>query len=235
MINIDFDACVQQVEGEKEKKEKIDKLCEKLPVVDGNYELPCDPKTLGSPLIDPVPASYYEIPTDAVRSPIINESVPAVEDNYELPCHSDSLGSPLQIVSPYEMPSDSTFTPAVGGSCEVPKNPDSLGSPLTVTISPYEVPVDSCQSRFPFDRGVQTLPSSKQPYGKGTFLKPFASNTLAVISSTDHNYEEPDFPASYNYELPTDGIGSNYEAPEELPKQNDNYDTVGESSPMTLL
>lgn len=212
--------------GEKEYNENRVELGEKQTLSDGNYELPCDPKTLGFELIGPVSTSPYEVPTDAVGSPIDNGSIPVVEDNYELPCHSDSLGSPLQSVSPNEMICGAIFSTSVEGSYEMHTNPHTLGSPLILKSSPYEVPVDSCQSKFPFERGVQTLPSSNQPDGKVSFRNQCASNTLAVMSSSDHNYEEPDFSGDYNYELPTDGIGGNYETPEELTQHNANYDTV---------
>ena len=219
---------------EEGKSKKVDQLSEKLPIGDGNYELPCDPQTLGSCLPNAIPASHYETPTDAVRSPINNGIIAAVEANYELPYSPDSLSSPLQSVSPYETPSEATGTADVESSYATSANPDTLGSPLNLKGSPYEVPLDSCQSKFRFDSGVHTLPNSTHPDRKVAFHKPFASNTLAVVSSTDHNYEEPDFPANSNYELPIDGIDSNYEMPEELPKQNDNYDTVADGMDDTV-
>ena len=199
-----------------------------LPIVDGNYEFPCDPETLGSQLVNPVPNSHYETPTDAIGSPIINGSVPAIEDNYELPCNSDTLGSPLECASPYEVPSEATSTPDVESNSRMGTNADTLQSSPILQSSPYEVPLDSCQSKFPFGRVVQTLPSSRQTDGKGPLHKPFTTNTIATASLTDHNYEEPDLSMNHNYELPTDGIDSNYEEPDELLNQNDNYDTVAD-------
>lgn len=195
--------------------------------VDSNYEMPCDPNTLGSQLLQTSPASHYETPTDAMRSPINNGIASAIEDNYELPCNPDTLGSPLQSMSPYETPSSTAFSPAIEDNYEMPTNPEALGSPLNLETSPYEVPIDSHQSKFPFHRAIQTLPpGANQSARKRMSDKPFSSNTLGVMPSADNNYEEPDFPEDHNYEFPTDGIDNNYEIPEEPPMQNDNYDTV---------